>query len=723
MEMRQPTREELIEEIQSLKERLLEAEETIRGIQSGEVDAIVVSRPDGERLYTLTGADHGYRVLVESIIEGALILSSDNSIYYCNRTLEEMLGLPVQSIVGKKFESCIVPESRPRLMELITESRISGAAKGEFLMSRIDGTSLPVNVSLNRMRVEDFEGICAVVTDLSEQKRIEEELRRHRTELEILVNERTADLQREIVERKRAEEEVRGQREWLQVTLTSIGDAVIATDAEARVTFLNPVAVALTGWNEEEGRGKFIEEVFPIINEKTRKSAEDVVRRVLHDGRIALLSNNTALVSRDGREIPIEDSAAPIRDVAGELIGVVLVFHDVTEKRRNIAALRESEARFRSLFENSLDAIFLSVPDGQILAANPSACAMFQMTEEEICRVGQQSIIDSSDPRHAPALEERNRSGKIHQRELRYVRKNGTVFTGEESSVVLDGGTKAYVIIRDITDRKRMEEELLRSNEELEKRVCERTSELETSNRALMDYASKLESLNQELQEFAFIASHDLQEPLRKIQTFGNMLSRKYKDALPEEGQDFIDRMSGAAKRMSDLLQSLLNYSRLATQVKPYKPVDLGKAVRDVVGDLEFLIKRANGKVEVGILPVIHADVTQVRQLIQNLIGNSMKFRKDSEDPVVRISGRISEKVCTLFVEDNGIGFEEQYVDRIFRPFQQLHGRSDKYGGTGMGLAICRKIVERHGGNITAKSTPGQGATFIIQLPVNERQG
>ncbi len=145
-------------------------------------------------------------------------------------------------------------------------------------MQRDDGTPLPVNVSLNRMSVEGFEGVCAVITDLSEQKQVQEELRRHRTELEFLVSERTAELQQEIIERKRADEEIRGQREWLRVTLTSIGDAVIATDAAARITFVNPVAAELTGWREEEARGKSIQEVFTIINEKTRKPAEDVVQ-------------------------------------------------------------------------------------------------------------------------------------------------------------------------------------------------------------------------------------------------------------------------------------------------------------------------------------------------------------------------------------------------------------------------------------------------------------
>lgn len=455
--------QELIEENRELRERLWEAEETLRAIQSGEVDALVIHTPDGEQLYTLTGADHGYRVLIESITEGALILSSDDSIYYCNRTLGEMLGLPIQQIISRKLDLYFAPECRSELLELVKESRTAGVAKGELLMRRNDGTLLPVNVSLSSLHVEDFHGVCAVITDLSEQKRIEEELRRHRTELEMLVKERTADLQREIIERKRAEEDMRGQREWLRVTLTGIGDAVIATDAAARITFINPIAAELTGWGEEEARGKLIDEVFTVINEKTRKPSEDVVRRALVEGRIALLSNNTALVTRDGREIPVEDSAAPIRDAAGNIIGVVLVFHDVSEKRRNLNALHESEARYRSLFENNLDAVFLTIPDGRIKAANPAACALFQMTEEEIRLAGRDGLIDPSDSRHQTAVEERNQSEKNHQRELRYKRKDGSTFPAEVSSVILEDKSKAFVILRDITERKRAEDTLQKS--------------------------------------------------------------------------------------------------------------------------------------------------------------------------------------------------------------------------------------------------------------------
>jgi PAS domain S-box-containing protein len=238
---------------------------------------------------------------------------------------------------------------------------------------------------------------------------------------------------------------------------------------------------------------------------------------------------------------------------------------------------------------------------------------------------------------------------------------------------------------------------------------------------------------NDELEKFAHIASHDLQEPLRKIQAFGDRLKTKYHETLTDQGRDYLERMQNAASRMQALIDDLLTLSRITTKAQPFVPVDLAQIVQDVLSDLEVRIEETNAQVDVGLLPTIAADPLQMHQLLQNLISNALKFSAKGELPQVKIYSQLltsEEKpalgnaamLCQIFVEDSGIGFDEKYLDRIFNIFQRLHGRSE-YEGTGIGLAICRKIAERHGGTITAKSTPGNGATFIVTLPLKHHQG
>jgi PAS domain S-box-containing protein len=400
---------ELIAEIKILEDRLYEAEQTIQAIRGGEVDALIIDGPVGEQLYTLSGADYGYRVLVESINEGALILSPDDSIYYCNHRFGEMLQVPIRKIIGMSLDAYIVAEARSEVTELIRKSRNCGTAEGEFQMKSQSGMQLPIKLSLNCVHLEEFHGVCAVLTDLSLRKRTEEEL---------------------------------------------------------------------------------------------RKTAE---------------------------------------------------------------MLRRS---------------------------------------------------------------------------------------------------------------------------------------------------------NKELQDFAFIASHDLQEPLRKIQTFGSRLERTCKKKLDESELDCLTRMQNSAKRMQQFIHDLLDYSRLVTREDTFGAVDLREIADETVANLELRIRQVGAIVEISDLPSTTGEPGQIQKLFQNIIANSLTFRRE-EQLKIKIHSRHSDKECLIFFEDNGIGFDETYLDRIFVPFQRLHGRS-AYEGTGMGLALCRRIVERHGGSITAKSTPGEGSTFIVTLPAGD---
>jgi PAS domain S-box-containing protein len=252
-------------------------------------------------------------------------------------------------------------------------------------------------------------------------------------------------------------------------------------------------------------------------------------------------------------------------------------------------------------------------------------------------------------------------------------------------------------MISDVTQRKQDEEEL-------------RTATIQ------------LEQSNRELQDFAFVASHDLQEPLRKIQAFGDRLKTKYGPTMDETAHDYLGRMQNAAARMQTLIHDLLTFSRVTSKSKPFESVDLEEITRAVLSDLEIRIEQTGATVDIAPLPIIDADPTQMRQLIQNLLSNALKFQKTDVKPHVRITAdRVNSHgdFCEITVSDNGIGFDKKYADRIFTLFQRLHGRSE-YEGTGVGLAVCRRIVERHGGKIIAESVPLEGAKFIISIPTRQ---
>ena len=243
---------------------------------------------------------------------------------------------------------------------------------------------------------------------------------------------------------------------------------------------------------------------------------------------------------------------------------------------------------------------------------------------------------------------------------------------------------------------------------------------------AMSSFTARLQRSNEELQEFAMIASHDLQEPLRKIQMFGDRLKQECAESLGPTGQDYINRMQSAAARGQSLIEGLLAYSRVTTKGQAPVLVDLHAIATEVAADLEARIAQVGGTIDIGSLPAIEADPLHMRQLIQNLLGNALKFHRPGVPPTVSISatslvGKDARAGWQIAVTDNGIGFDEKYLDRIFKLFQRLHERGT-YEGAGMGLAISRKIAERHHGTITARSTPGQGTTMLVTLPSRQEE-
>ncbi len=262
--------------------------------------------------------------------------------------------------------------------------------------------------------------------------------------------------------------------------------------------------------------------------------------------------------------------------------------------------------------------------------------------------------------------------------------------------------TEANLRIKNLLEMRMLHQRVQMHNELLEEQVLVRTAELERTT--------------EELTNFAYIASHDLQEPLRKIIVFGDRLAGRFESVLNDAGLDYIERMQKSAIRMKNLIDDLLNFSRITTHSVSFQPVDLNEVIAEVLSDLEVQIEQTKGKVEVTALPTIEAERFQMRQLFQNLISNSLKYHKENIPPVVTVQHKDSSGgVEEIWIEDNGKGFDEKYLDRIFRPFERLHSMSE-YGGTGIGLAICRKIVGHHKGHLTATSQLGQGATFRVKL-------
>jgi PAS domain S-box-containing protein len=391
----------------------------------------------------------------------------------------------------------------------------------------------------------------------------------------------------------------------------------------------------------------------------------------------------------------VHEKCEHIRDASGRIVRSIGMVQDITENKRAEEALRAAHERALWLArfpdENPNPVLRVS-EDGSVLYCNPAA--------EEL--PGWASVVGRPlDSRLLPLVRYAMAEGQEEQEDVQI---GAMLYSIWVTPFPEEGYANVYG--RDVTERSQMEEALRRSRDELELRVQERTAELEIRNK--------------ELQDFAFVASHDLKEPLRKVQTFGRLLADKCAVLLDETSRDYIERMRRAAARMETLLNSLLSYSRVTTMAEPFKNTDLSKSVGEALSNLEIAIREKNAHVEVGHLPTVKADSIQMVQLFQNLIGNALKFSREDEAPQVKIyvrqvwDARGPYEIC---VEDNGIGFEERYIDKIFLPFQRLHGKSSEYGGVGMGLSICKKIVERHGGKITARSESGKGSTFIVTLP------
>jgi PAS domain S-box-containing protein len=367
---------------------------------------------------------------------------------------------------------------------------------------------------------------------------------------------------------------------------------------------------------------------------------------------------------------------------------------------------REENDSFRLVFNSAPYGMVVSDESGRIVMVNPRAEEMFGYSAGEFKRRRIEDLVPPAlRSGHAGQRHHFHRAPSIRSmgagRDLYACRRDGTEFPVEIALTPLPGENGMLVLssIIDISRRKLGEEELVR-------------------------YSKRLERSNAELESFASVASHDLQEPLRKIRMMGERLGAIAGESLDEQARDYLGRMIRAGDSMHRLIRDLLAFSRVTMRTEGFTPVDLSATARDALSALELLVEETGAIIVVDDLPEVEVDEAQMRQLFQNLIGNALKFRRAGVVPRVEVTGRVEDRagdlVAIVEVKDNGIGFDERYSERIFLVFQRLHGKTE-FEGTGIGLAICKKIVEHHDGRIHARSTPGEGAQFVVEVPVRRK--
>jgi len=534
----------------------------------------------------------------------------------------------------------------------------------------------------------------------------------------------TVSIYADITDLKAREQELTGLTDSLgaknvhfDAALNNMAQGLCMFDADQRLIVCNPRYLEMYGFSPEVVKpGISLQEIMEYSVALGNYSREDASRAVSERPAQAALREETKVKQRlsDGRVIAVAH-----RPMAAG--GSVATYEDITElvrREEELAALgdelRARNLHFDTALNNMVQGLCMFDADQRMIVHNDRYMEMYGfspehvkpgMTLREIMEYSV-SIGNYGNDDGNRAVVERPMHANMRKRITLHQRLADGRVIAVMHEPMEDGGSVATY--EDITERVRTEEQL-------------------------RDYAAKLEGSNQELQNFAFIASHDLQEPLRKIETFAGRLTKKYHEALGEDGALYLDRMLDASGRMRVLIQNLLSYSRITTRAKPFEQVDLRAVLDDVVSDLAVRIDECGAKIEAGELPEITGDATQLRQLMQNLVSNALKFHKPDVPPVVSVTATILPTttvedgalkamgdIVEIRVKDNGIGFDTKYTDKIFAVFQRLHGRGE-YEGTGIGLATCRKIAERHHGIIEAQGIPDEGATFIVRLPVSQK--
>ena len=686
--------ESLISEISDLKarneeleRRLAESEQTLGAIRSGEVDAILVSTKSGEKIFTLKGAEEPYRILFEQMNEGAVTISEDGGILYSNQTFARLMRTSLEKVFGTNVEDFIGTEGISDFRNLLYTSK-KGPVRDRFDFRARDGSSVPIQLSVTYLADVGAPTYCIVAADLTERIHAEEELSRAYGGLEAKVQERTSDL----LATTNALEETKAR---LETILEKIPVAVVILEPDGKVAFFN-----------EEVNRQFRKKAAPFDSDsdflqyptfhpdgRLYATADYPIARTLRTGE-PVLNEIIRFERSDGTIGYANSNAVAVKDIEGKITAVIGLRFEITEQMEAERALQAEQNRLRHILDSLPVGISVIDPNGRPIIMNRVINDFIrddpQTSPDKIDYEEVVAYLPGSEiPLKAtewPVTQALRKGERVNGEEIELKRKDGSIISilcfavpikDEDGNI---GGIEAFV---DITNQKKAERALAHSNEEL--------------------------------QQFAYVASHDLQEPLRMVISYLSLLKKRYRDQLDGQAKDYIDYAVDGGKRMKALIDDLLQYSRVETKVKPSGPVDMNEVASRTLMNLELPIKETGAEIIVENLPTVRGDRMQLGQVLQNLVSNAIKFRGEAR-PEVRIGCSLDHEKWVFSVKDNGIGLDMDYASRIFQMFQRLHS-NDRYEGTGVGLAIVKKIVERHGGMVWVESQLGKGATFFFSIP------